>query len=191
MSLLCATTFFYAWASEPVLHIPGLTTLDNSGIINVSKIVEFHKKIEGILEYVFKTKDKGYTLRELVDLVETGQLTQSVEVKFFDAYTGKFSKLSRPYFVEISPLKPILVKILSLWAEQRNRPESLLLLWAGIETGKEEQFLREYTPNLKAFYTFVVDLGMLLEDITGSCPKSYAKYLQCKKIVEEEHQHKK
>ena len=112
---------------------------------------------------------------------------QNYKKKLFDTYTKKFLQISHSYFNEIRHLKPVLVKILSVWAHQRNRTDSLVLLWASIENGKEEQFVKEYTPTLQAFYTFLVDIDMLLQDIMHSCPKSYAKYLECKKIVEEQH----
>ncbi len=173
---------------EPItLEITGLGALDQSGMINISKIAEFRSKIHGLINYVFKAKDHEYVLAEFVNLEIDHKLEPDLLKKLFDAYTKKFLQISHSYFNDIRHLKPVLVKILSIWAHQRNRNDSLVLLWASIDNGKEEQFVKEYTPTLKAFYTFLADIDMLLQDIMHSCPKSYAKYLECKKIIEEQH----
>lgn len=175
-------------AEEPItLEIPLLGTLDHSGMINVSKIAEFRSKVHGLINYIFKAKDHAYVLQEFVNLEVEGKLDPELQKKLFDTYTKKFLQISHSYFNDIRHLKPVLVKILSTWAHQRNRTDSLVLLWASIENGKEEQFVKEYTPTLQAFYTFLVDIDMLLQDIMHSCPKAYSKYLECKKIVEEQH----
>jgi hypothetical protein len=172
---------------EPIpLEIPLLGTLDHIGI-NVSKIVEFQGKVDALIKHVLKAKGQAYMLVELVNLEELGELDADLIKKLYDMYTKKFLQISHTYFNDIRHLKPVLVKVLSIWAHQRNRTDSLVLLWATIENGKEEQFVKEYTPTLKAFYTFLVDIDMLLQDIMRSCPKSYAKYLEYKKLVEEQH----
>ena len=102
-------------------------------------------------------------------------------------YLDRFMKFSASYLNDVRPFKPVLVKLIEYWAHQRNRTDSLALLWANIEHGKEEQFAHDFPPTLEAFYTFLVDIDMLLKDIMHSCPKSYAYYLECKKIIEEKH----
>lgn len=170
------------------LEIAGLGTLDNTGLVNISKIAEFRDKIHKFIIHKIKMPSgEHFDLEELIAAIVNGSLSKELEAKLFNLYTKKFLQVSDPYFKDIRHLKPLLVKVLSIWAHQRNRTDSLVLLWAQIDNGKEEQFVKEYTPTLQAFYTFLVDIDMLLLDIMHSCPKTYAKYLECKKIVEEQH----
>ncbi len=173
---------------EPVfLEIPLLGTLDHNGLIKVEKIAEFRSKVDMLLKHVIKSKDEAYRLEDFVYFEKIGKLDSEHIKKLFGMYTKKFLQMSQSYFHGIRDLKQGLVKILSIWANQRNRNDSLVLLWAHIDNGKEEEFVQEYTPTLEAFYTFLVDIDMLLLDIMHSCPKSYAKYLEAKKIIEEQH----
>lgn len=187
ISLVYASSAFnHTQDLEPMpLDMPALHMLD--GAINVSKIAEFCDKIDALVTHVMKSKGQMFTLKDFVALEEIGELDTELIKKLFDMYTKKFLQVSHSYFNDIKHLKPVLVKILSIWAQQRDRHDSLVLLWADIENGKEEEFVKQYTPTLKAFYTFLIDIDTLLWDVMHSCPKSYAKYLECKKIVEKQH----
>jgi hypothetical protein len=170
------------------LDIPALSAFDHSGMVDVTKIVEFRDKIHKFIIHKIKmASGELYNLEEFVNMIIQGLLSAEQEGKLFDVYTKKFLQVSHTYFNDIRHLKPVLVKMLSTWAHQRNKTDSLVLLWASIDNGKEEQFVKEYTPTLHSFYTFLVDIDMLLLDIMHSCPKSYAHYLACKKIVDEQH----
>ncbi|MBY0110296.1 MAG: hypothetical protein K2X90_04250 [Candidatus Babeliaceae bacterium] len=174
--------------NEPItLEIPLLGTFDHSGLVKVEKIAEFRSKVDMLINHGIKSKGEAYTLEDFVHFEKSGELDSEHIKKLFDMYTKKFLQMSHSYFNGIRDLKQGLVKILAIWANQRNRNDSLVLLWASIENGKEEEFIKEYTPTLEAFYTFLVDIDMLLLDIMHSCPKSYAKYLEAKKIIEEQH----
>ncbi len=173
---------------EPIA-INGIGVFDGTGIISIRGIVEFQSKLNALLTYVFKTKPHESTWEQLIQMREQEILSREMENKLVDMITAKFLQISRNYLAEIRHLKPILVKLISIWAEQRNRTDSLAMLWAHIETGKEEQFAREYTPTLKTFYTFLSDIDMLLQDVIHSCPKSYARYLEAEKTIKEKYQH--
>lgn len=170
------------------IDIAGLSALDETNLINIPKIADFRDKAEKLLHHEIRTKTSKYNLAQLVQRTQDGLLPAEQEKILFEQYLKQFMHISHHYFNDIRHLKPILVKIISIWAEQRGRTDSTILLWASIEPGKEEQFAHDFPPKLKDFYTFLTDIDMLLQDLMHSCPKSYAHYLECKKIVEEKHQ---
>jgi|GEM_PF-5676447 hypothetical protein len=167
------------------IDFPGLSALDHTGMIHIGNIDDFRTKTEHMINHKL---DKVNAMPDYVLLEQQGQLTPEFTERVINYYTQHFLKISQKYFKEIRHLKPILMKLISTWAQQRGLQDSLVLLWAGIEPGKEEQFVKDYAPTIKSFYTFLGDIDMLLLDIMHSCPKTYAHYLECKKLIEEKHQ---
>ncbi len=168
------------------IDFPGLKALDNTGMINISNIADFRAKTESMINHKL---DKEHAMYDYVVLEQQGALTPERVEKLTAIYTKRFLQISQKYFNEIRHIKPVLIKLISAWAHQRNLNDSLVLLWATIEPGKEELFVKEYAPKLQDFYTFLCHIDMLLQDIMHSCPKTYAHYLECKKLIEEKHQH--
>lgn len=187
--LMLLTLPLISLRATEAIEIPALTTLDAAGLVNVFKIVQFRDLIERFLAHPYKTKPKECTLVELVTLEHQGHLNSDLQKRIFDMITGKFLQIAGPYFNDIRHLKPVLQKLITHWAQQRDKADTPILLWASIEPYKEEQFIREFTPTLSTFYTFLVDIDILLQDVITNCPKSYAYYLECKKLAEEKHQH--
>ncbi len=185
-TILLVIVFQSLCDSSITIEMAGLPTIDNTGLVNIGNISDFREKVEKMISYKI---DKEHDLKDFVHLELEGKLNEDTLKKLINLYIKKFIKISQKYFHDIRHLKPMLIKLIWSWAHQRNREDSLVLMWANIEPGKEEIFVREFTPTLKVFYTFLLDIDILLEDIMHSCPKSYARYLECKKLVEEKHQH--
>ena len=179
-------TLSLAHTYEPMtIEMHGMAALDSSHVVNVTKLVDFDTRVEHLMS--IKTKPLDASLSELIDMKRKGLLNAEQSARYLKMYSDRFVKMSHSYLQEIRQFKPMLIKLLEHWAEQHGRHDSLVLAWANIEHGKEEDFGREVAQDLEIFYTFLLDIDMLLKDIMHSCPKSYAHYLQCKKIVEDKH----
>ncbi len=181
-----SATLFLQQAPAMAVNFPGLSALDNTGLVDVGRIVDFRTKISRMAAHKL---DKIHALNDYIVLSQEEALPAEDIQKITDMYLKHFLKISQKYFQEIKHLKPILTKLIATWAHQRSLDDSLVLLWASIESGKEEQFVKEYTPTLAIFHRFLTDLDILLADIMHSCPKTYAHYLECRKLIEEKHQH--
>jgi hypothetical protein len=86
-----------------------------------------------------------------------------------------FEKLSEDYEAEIKAAKDIMLKIISNWAELRERPDSLMLAWANIDEGDHGSLYRTMT-SFAIFDKFLDDLLLFLKDLIQNCPKSHKAY---------------
>ena len=88
-----------------------------------------------------------------------------------------FDKLSANYITEIEAGKHIMIKLIDQWSRLRNRPNTLLLNWANIDT-PETEGLHVTMATFEIFDTFVNDLMLFLKDFINNCPKSKEAYLK-------------
>jgi hypothetical protein len=87
-----------------------------------------------------------------------------------------FVEISRPYLAEVKNAKEYMVRLIKVWSEMRNRPDSHMLEWGSCCDGNEEEDFYQMMSNPEKFCTFLEDLRCFLVDMMNTCEKSWKRY---------------
>lgn len=72
--------------------------------------------------------------------------------------------------------KQNIVVLISEWSARAHRPQTILLDWANMPEGYEQQALEKRVHNFKEMDQFLADLIYFLESLMRSCPKAYKQF---------------
>ena len=175
-----------AQENDIVIESSIISLLDTTGIIHIREVADFYNLMD--LFHNHRYKPSGMTLTELARAEQAGAFSQELAQKILRAVTQKMLTLAEPHLKDLRRIKDQLEKIIIQWAKQRNKPDSPLLMWSSIDANKEKEFFQEHVTSLAHMDIFLQDLICFINDFMHSCPKSYNRYLEYKKIVEENKQ---
>ena len=174
-----------------VIRDPQLNRFDGTRWLNVSDIIKFRQGIDEILETTLKIKDRAMSIKELVDYHVRHQLPPKLHNKIVQIGVHTFLNKALPHFNAIRRDKALLVRLIDTWAVLREKENSSLKVWGDANINDSEAeiaYFKHHLVTIMQLDEFLEDIKLFLGDLLYSCPKSYAQYLECVRIITEQHE---
>jgi hypothetical protein len=177
----------YINAQEVTLTSDVLAVID--GNIITADVIEFIRKIRAkIINFVlgdlveakrigrYVHEDDHYNIHDLLMCELDDQL--SLPSLFIDRAKNDFLAIIKELLESARPAKKIFNILIIEECEKRNRPDSLLLKWIGVDAQEEQKMFCSHVKSFATLYDFCVDTLHFLMDLTNSCPKAKKQFGQ-------------
>lgn len=173
------------------LKDPVLVFVDGTNLIDIASMVHFARQIHALQtsgrinivdQETGNRSERCLTMKGCpCSVVHVAQVNQqkpndpAVQQAHKEAL-DIFVEISRPYLEEVKNAKEYMVRLIKVWSEMRNRPDSHMLEWSSCCDGNEEEDFYRMMNNPEKFCMFLEDLRCFLVDMMNTCEKSWKRY---------------
>ncbi len=191
-TVILSLTFAYPLCAEHItLNSLILTHADGRFPIGINgEVVALIKQYQGHIttllrgkktrfgyEGIFDFEGKKWTVQELRELESTRGINHHLATARHKVIEH-FQHISQPFRQLIGEfgIKPLMAELIAESMAKRERPESLLYVWAKMDEQHEQELFDTHIKSMQDLEFFMIDLNNFLGDIVYNCPRGYAQY---------------
>lgn len=198
---MCATLFGHEFCPI-VLQSDILTVMDNTREgINLKRVKfimqllsNLNKRRLGVKTAIgsagtYSFEGEKHTLQSLstleAELIQSPLAKDSIRLEKLQKYCQNVQEeiidLLIPHILAVNDMKTTMITLITEWASNANRLDSLLLQWNAIQEGQEAAAIKTAITTFKELDQFCADITYFLQTLLRSCPKAFTDF---QKIVQ-------
>jgi|GEM_PF-2835687 len=138
------------------------------------------KQSDGSFKGCFLFNNAYHNIKSLKTIETTiTSIAESEALKeLLEKIKNDFIKISNYYKNSTPGVKAFTTGLIKESCEKRNRLDSSLLTWAKTTPENEDNIFKQEITSFRKFYTFLIDLHNFFNDLTHTCPKAHALFIQ-------------